>query len=70
MKSVEKGDVNENGDKQVRFHLDTRKNKNMNSDSGGVDVNNFSERSRRRIEGIDGLRFTSPLLKIYLLPQE
>ena len=35
----------------------------MNSDSGGVDVNNFFARSRRRIEGIDGLRFTSPVTK-------
>ena len=57
---VEKGDVNENSNKHVRFHLDTRENKNMNSDS---DVNNFFARSRRRIEGIDGLRFTSPVTK-------
>ena len=35
----------------------------MNSDSGGVDVNNFFAKSRRRIEGIDGLRFTSPVTK-------
>ena len=60
---VEKGDVNENGDKRVRFHSDICEDKNMNSDSGGVDVNNFFARSRRRIEGIDGLRFTSPVTK-------
>ena len=53
---VEKGDVNEKGNWQVRFHLDTRESKNMYNDSGGVNVNNFFARSRRRIEGIDGLR--------------
>ena len=56
--SVEKGDVNKNGDKQVRFHPDICDNKNMNSDPGGVDVNNFSTKFRKRIEGIEGLRFT------------
>ena len=60
---VEKGDVNENGDKQVRFHPDICENKNTNNDSGGVDVNNFSTKYRKRIEGIDGLRLTSPVTK-------
>ena len=60
---VEKGDVNENGNKQVRFHPDICENKNTNNDSGGVDVNNFFTKSRRRIEGIDGLRFTSSVAK-------
>ena len=61
--SVGKDEEIRNVNKQVRFSSDSIENKRRHNDQKGVDVNKFSAKYRKRIEGIDGLRFTSSVAK-------
>ena len=61
---VGKGEVIKNVHKQVRFSSDIIENKRRHCDPKGVDVNKFSTKYRKRIEGINGLRFTSSIARM------
>ena len=60
---VEKDEEIENVNNRVRFSSDISGSKNNDDNPREVDVNNFSTKYRKRIEGIDGLRFTSSVEK-------
>ena len=60
---VEKDEEIENVKKQVRFSSDIYGNENKDGDPKGVDVKEFSTQYRKRIEGIDGLRFKFSVAK-------